>query len=257
MEPDLPRDSAGRGRRVSIHGLAWSPTFIRFSEAETEKVSIHGLAWSPTAWRSWPALPALFQSTGSRGARRRLPRRGRSPGKFQSTGSRGARLRVQLLTGARPGVSIHGLAWSPTFAIFCAPVRFGVSIHGLAWSPTREYQRDRHHRRFQSTGSRGARRGCVVGIDIGIGVSIHGLAWSPTQKTEISAPARFGFNPRARVEPDLSGGRHGTAGRLFQSTGSRGARLFNDEGFRVPKGFQSTGSRGARPPVPSPVPLKE
>ncbi len=63
--------------------------------------------------------------------------------------------------------------------------------------------------RFQSTGSRGARRVVTVRLFSRFIVSIHGLAWSPTRSDKGYVRGRFGFNPRARVEPDPRIGRSG------------------------------------------------
>ena len=77
---------------------------------------------------------------------------------------------------------------------------------------------------FQSTGSRGARRGAADERRDDRRVSIHGLAWSPTQRGGTGPGAGHCFNPRARVEPDINSFPVVVANTEFQSTGSRGAR---------------------------------
>ena len=83
-----PFQSTGsRGARLNFNGI---------SNSLTLRVSIHGLAWSPTRDREVIVAVDLFQSTGSRGAR--LPCRNEevSFDSFQSTGSRGARPLEQI-----------------------------------------------------------------------------------------------------------------------------------------------------------------
>ena len=67
-----PVDQIGNDRPgvVSIHGLAWSPTGPFRFDYDVLSVSIHGLAWSPTSISAITAAIRVFQSTGSRGARR-------------------------------------------------------------------------------------------------------------------------------------------------------------------------------------------
>ena len=48
VEPDGILEPFVQVDRVSIHGLAWSPTPLPIERADEVKVSIHGLAWSPT-----------------------------------------------------------------------------------------------------------------------------------------------------------------------------------------------------------------
>ena len=85
--------------------------------------------------------------------------------------------------------------------------RITVSIHGLAWSPTGIRSR---YSRVRS-------------------VSIHGLAWSPTQGALKLWGNYTRFNPRARVEPDVSPPAVFKSPAEFQSTGSRGARPESEE----------------------------
>ncbi len=93
VEPDFRRGKDIVTAFVSIHGLAWSPTYAHFVSlggrmfqstgsrgarhddgklgVTQMDVSIHGLAWSPTSTTSAVSISTVFQSTGSRGARRR------------------------------------------------------------------------------------------------------------------------------------------------------------------------------------------
>ena len=256
----------GRRKDVSIHGLAWSPTGperLLFCRAA---VSIHGLAWSPTLTQRQNDQTQQFQSTGSRGARRRV--RGTEDAflTFQSTGSRGARRRKEELVRPALVVSIHGLAWSPTASSIDFTTSSSFQSTGSRGARLISEHKKTRKGLFQSTGSRGARlftRGRSLNTQsfnprarvepdvtghaprLIRAVSIHGLAWSPT-----------GFSEKTAEE------------LAFQSTGSRGARptmgrtparhkSFNPRArvepdrvpvpiIRPPMMFQSTGSRGAR-----------
>ena len=140
----------------------------------------------------------------------------------------GARLEDAAIILFLHAVSIHGLAWSPTSFVINSFSIPRVSIHGLAWSPTHRDWIMEAYKMFQSTGSRGARLGaglfknCVNLVSIHglawsptgrrpvrrrpVPVSIHGLAWSPTGRSSRSFRRSSRFNPRARVEPDVSFG---------------------------------------------------
>ena len=234
-------------RKVSIHGLAWSPTHSALPPFRGGGVSIHGLAWSPTL--------ALAETAASRrgfNPRARVepdPKSALSAAPYRSFNPRA---RVEPDFGIiwilrQNDVSIHGLAWSPTSTPWVPCPARSVSIHGLAWSPTskrlvfipailfqstgsrgarqRENFSDRGKTRFQSTGSRGARHSparnfCAV------------ISFNPRARVEPDGRARpsatrrtCGFNPRARVEPDMARANWLKVWvAMFQSTGSRGAR---------------------------------
>ena len=169
MEPDCGQIYIYRGKVVSIHGLAWSPTGSPRGARARVRVSIHGLAWSPTRRAEAVGAILLFQSTGSRGARQeRSPRQ-----------------------ECRETVSIHGLAWSPTVDWFhkvpplnCFNPRARVepdhTVRGTAGAPACFNPRARVE---PDIGRRG-----VLAVEV---VSIHGLAWSPTGAG--SAPALGGI----------------------------------------------------------------
>ena len=158
VEPDEALGIPDRQRAVSIHGLAWSPTCcLATSSAESPK------CFNPRARVEPDTLPRMT----ARSALCFNPRARVEPDRGK-TGKTGA-----------DGVSIHGLAWSPTPLRHQVELSVGVSIHGLAWSPTLATWLSESSSGFQSTGSRGARRESDIEF-VQEGVSIHGLAWSPT-----------------------------------------------------------------------------
>ena len=76
-------------------------------------------------------------------------------------------------------------------------------------------------------------------------VSIHALTRSATPPNTPYINITFCFNPRTHEECDLTSST-GLPSRRFQSTHSRGVRLFFQKKFDSTYKFQSTHSRGVR-----------
>ena len=211
--------------QVSIHGLAWSPTEPVDRTRQRRQFQSTGSRGARLNALSDRLDTLWFQSTGSRGARQVILDAIEEYKKFQSTGSRGARplrspaprrptssfnprarvepdLPFRQVGAVNDLVSIHGLAWSPTPRPGGRHQAGEVSIHGLAWSPTAGFPPPPNKEYVSIHGLAWSPTDTDDYLNILELVSIHGLAWSPTTDW---------------IELKYM--------QVFQSTGSRGARL--------------------------------
>ena len=245
MEPDSSCGKSLATRFCFNPRARVEPDDGRFERDGAAVVSIHGLAWSPTFFKRQARQPAFCFNPRARVEPDRRRQRG-----FRRLPCFNPRARVE-----------------PDRLVQLAAFGAGVSIHGLAWSPTKVSVTWKNPPGFQSTGSRGARRADHAAPRGYAGFNPRARV-EPDRDCSGRRHTPDCFNPRARVEPDLIGFLLRLKTRLFQSTGSRGARPGKRPLFRTiaavsihglawsptaagtaggtGAGFQSTGSRGAR-----------